>query len=238
MSVFSLERDLDITENAFHKTNLPYNTTLKMDGLKLLSYIKNESIPVCFFDPQYRGIMDKMNYGNEGARQKFRAKMEQMSEEIIIEFIQRIDSVLIPSGHMFLWVDKFHLCEGFHDWLENTKLHIVDLLTWDKQKMGMGYRTRRQVEYLVILQKEPLRAKGVWSKHNIPDIWSEKVKNINHAHPKPIGLQKELILATSNENDIILDPAAGTFSVMKAAIETNRRFIGCDISYGELYGIN
>ena len=67
---------------------------------------------------------------------------------------------------------------------------------------------------------------------------SEKVKNSNHAHPKPIGLQKELILATSNENDIVLDPAAGTFSVMNAAIATNRRFIGCDISYGELYGIN
>ncbi|OHD53579.1 MAG: modification methylase [Spirochaetes bacterium GWF1_51_8] len=238
MSVFSLERDLEFSHTVVNDVGLPYNKALKMEGLEFLSHISDNSIPVCFFDPQYRGIMDKMNYGNEGVRQKLRAKLEQMSEEVISEFIKRIHQVMIPSGHLFLWIDKFHLCEGFGDWLKNTSFRIVDLITWDKQKMGMGYRTRRQVEYLVVIQKEPQRAKGAWKKHDIPDVWSEKVKNSNHAHPKPIGLQKELILATSNENDIVLDPAAGTFSVMNAAIATNRRFIGCDISYGELYGIN
>ena len=60
-------------------------------------------------------------------------------------------------------------------------------------KMGMGYRSRRYAEILMVLQKDPRKAKGVWKIHNIPDIWEEKVKRINGVHPKPVGLQGELI---------------------------------------------
>lgn len=35
--------------------------------------------------------------------------------------------MLIPSGHLFLWVDKFHLCTGVLDWFKNTDLELVDL---------------------------------------------------------------------------------------------------------------
>ena len=36
-----------------------------MDGIELLSLIEDGDVSCCFFDPQYRGIMEKMNYGNE-----------------------------------------------------------------------------------------------------------------------------------------------------------------------------
>ena len=55
-------------------------------------------------------------------------------------------------------------------------MSTVDAMTWDKGRMGMGYRTRRRTEYLLVLQKEPTRAKGVWTAHDIPDIWLEKVE--------------------------------------------------------------
>lgn len=64
-----------------------------------------------------------------------------------------MDRVLIPTGHLFLWVDKFHLCQGISNWIENTTLSIVDMIVWDKDKMGMGYRSRRQCEYLIVLLK-------------------------------------------------------------------------------------
>ena len=41
-----------------------------------------------------------------------------MPEATIAEFVRDVDRVLAPSGHLFLWVDKFHLCEGFEAWLE------------------------------------------------------------------------------------------------------------------------
>ena len=46
--------------------NLKKNFKYKTDGLQLLSKIENDSIATAFFDPQYRGILDKLKYGNEG----------------------------------------------------------------------------------------------------------------------------------------------------------------------------
>ncbi len=205
------------------------NKKNQMDGIDLLALIPNSSIKLSFFDPQYRGIMDKMKYGNEGARQKQRALLTQMSEETIINFIKEIDRVLTPSGHLMLWVDKFHLAEGVLPWFDGTDLNLVDVITWDKGKIGMGYRTRRKAEYLVILQKSPKRARDVWLVHDIPDVWLEKVKP-THAHSKPIQLQSALINATTLKGDLVLDPASGGFSVFEACKIIGRDFIGADLT--------
>lgn len=205
----------------------------KIDGLVLLKSIDTESVKVAFFDPQYRGVLDKLSYGNEGVgRGKARSSLQQMDLGTIIKFINEINRVLLPSGHLFLWVDKFHLCQGVLEWFMHTDLNLVDMITWDKDKIGMGYRTRRKSEYLIIFQKKPIRAKDVWKSHSIPDVWTEKVVK-THPHSKPINLQKTLIEATSNEGDLILDPAAGGYSVFEACKIINRNFIGGDIEYGE-----
>ena len=205
----------------------------KTDGVVLLSDINSCSVATAFFDPQYRGVLDKLNYGNEGkGRGKNRCELPQMSEEVIMQFIQEICRVLRPSGHLFLWVDKFHLCQSVQPWLEKTDLEIVDMITWDKGKMGMGYRSRRRSEYLIVLQKQPTRAKGCWLTHNIPDVWNEKTPK-KHPHSKPIELQARLIEATSQKDDYILDPASGGYSVFDACKKTGRNFIGGDIEYGE-----
>lgn len=132
-----------------------------------------------------------------------------------------------------MWIDKFHLCQSISPWLEGTKLNIVDLITWDKGKIGMGYRTRRKSEYLIVLQKSPVQAKACWTDHGIPDVWSEKVEKV-HPHSKPIELQRRLIAATTQPGDYVLDPAAGGFSVLTACeLLGDRNFIGADLVYGD-----
>ena len=197
-------------------------------GLSLLRPLFPDSWPLVIFGPQYRGVLDKMSYGNEGERQKHRARVEQMSEDRIGEFIREIGRVLRPSGHLFLWIDKFHLCTGsLHVWAHGTPLETVDMITWDKGRMGMGYRSRRQSEYLVILQKAPLRAKGIWTDHSIPDVVQEKVAR--GMHRKPIEMQRRLIEAVTEPGDVVIDPAAGTYSVLAACQKSGRRFLGCDL---------
>ena len=210
------------------------NRKNKMNGLDLLDLLDKESIKVTFFDPQYRGVLDKLSYGNEGkSRGKDRSALPQMSQEIIFEFLAKIELVLKPNGYLFLWLDKFHLFE-VKSWIENYQsLEIVDMIVWNKLKIGMGYRTRRKSEYLVVIQKAPKQAKSTWTLHNIPDVWDEKILDKNHTHAKPIELQKQLILATTNENDLVLDPASGGYSVFRACKETGRNFIGCDLEFGE-----
>ena len=211
---------------------LKANKRMKMDGLKFLAKLPEAAIPVAFFDPQYRGVLDKLQYGNEGKkRSQRRCALQQMTEKVIADFIVAIDRVLMPSGHLFLWMDKFHLCNGFREWLDGTDLDAVDLVSWDKGRIGMGYRSRRTTEYCVVLQKQPRRAKGVWKVHNIPDTWREKPGSRNgHPHKKPVGLQGALIAAVSNEDDIVIDPAAGDFTVLEAAAQQGRNFLGCDLN--------
>ncbi len=207
------------------------NTRLRMDGQDFLSKLPADAIPVAFFDPQYRGILDRMAYGNEGrSRERRRSALQQMPEPVIRQFISGMDRVLIPSGHLFLWVDKFHLCEGVSGWFSDTGLELVDMLTWDKGTFGMGYRTRRRAEYCVVLQKRPKKAKGVWKVHNIPDVVRESVSQKEHPHSKPVELQGALLCAVSNEGDYVIDPAAGSFSVMTAARNHGRVFLGCDLN--------
>jgi site-specific DNA-methyltransferase (adenine-specific) len=208
------------------------NQRNQMDGLTLLQMFQDNSIPAVFFDPQYRGVMDKMKYGNECARQKERAILPQMSDDIIIKFIHEISRTLIPSGHLLLWIDKFHLVEGVKPWFKDTKLELVDMITWDKGKIGMGYRTRRKSEYLIIAQKIPKKAKGYWISHDIPDVWLEKVANV-HPHSKPEQLQASIINAIVKPNDFVVDPASGGFSVMRSALSVGRKFIGCDLLGGQ-----
>jgi len=228
MSVFSPGRVAAQPEFALPR-GLKFNARQRMDGLKLLKLLPGNCAPLIFFDPQYRSVLDKQRYGNEGARQKKRALLPQMSGETIRQFLAQSQRALMPGGHLMLWVDKFIFCAELPALLAGSQLQVVDMLTWNKKRMGMGYRTRRVSEHIAVLQKPPVRAKGVWQDHGIPDVWDEKVSTAAHPHAKPVRLQERLIAATTNEGDIVIDPAAGGYSVLEAAQNTGRRFLGCDM---------
>ena len=229
-NVYSGKRDRAAPEFVL-PSGLEFDSRLEMDGCDFLRLLPADCVPAVFFDPQYRGILDRMGYGNEGVnRGRQRSALVQMKDDTITEFIHLIADALVPSGHLFLWTDKFHLCTGFSGWHEGTKLRTVDLITWEKAHIGMGYRTRRKSEYLVVMQKLPLRAKGVWTIHNIPDVWKENSRLKGWPHRKPVELQRRLIEAVTGPGEIVVDPAAGSFSVMEACRGSGRRFLGCDLN--------
>lgn len=223
------------------------NRRLHGDGLLLLAQLPAESASACFFDPQYRHIMEKMKYGNEGARQKERAQLPQMNDEIIVKFLKAITYAMKPGGYIFFWMDKFMLAEGVHLGLlkaanENRKkkglyyIHQVDMLTWKKGRIGMGRRTRRASEFCLILQTTP-KSIRTWTNKSIPDVWEERVPNwrSKHTHTKPLQLICELIESVTQPGDLIADPCAGSFTTLDACQVTDRNFIGCDLS--PKYGI-
>lgn len=125
-----------------------------------------------FFDLQYRGILDKMHYGNEGKKSGIaRAGLQQMDGLTIVRFIKEINRIVKPSGHLFLWI-------------ELTDFNIVDMIVCDKRKIGMGYRTRRKSEYLMVLQKSPVRAKAVGQTMVFPTHgWERQKKSTLTANP-------------------------------------------------------
>jgi len=64
------------------------------------------------------------------------------------------------------------------------------------------------------------------------NLWSVNSKQgecnaLNRIHPtqKPLELIEKLLLTYSNENDIVLDNTAGSFTTAIACLETNRKYI-------------
>jgi site-specific DNA-methyltransferase (adenine-specific) len=202
------------------------NIAQQGDALDLLTSLPDACAALVFFDPQHRGVLDKLKFGNEGARQRERCALPAMGEDYIDACLREIARVLEPSGYCMLWLDTYGLCEAHHKRVADC-LKCVDLIAWDNQRPGMGYRTRRRGDYLMVLQRPPKTAKN-WRDHGIPNRWAEKVNRKIHPHVKPIGLIERLIGAVTLPGDLVIDPAAGSFGVQHAALRLGREFIGCD----------
>ena len=208
------------------------SSTLQGDALALLRSLPDGCTPLGFFDPQYRDNLDKQKYGNEGVnRQQRRCALPQMSRPYIDQCSREFARVLKPSGYLMLWEDAFNFCQGKHLAVADV-LPCVDAIAWDKGYYGQGARARRQGSYLAILQKPPIKARATWKDHKIPDRWTERIirPKSQHPHLKPIGLIARLIGAVTVPGDLVVDPAAGSFVVMRVANEMGRRFVGCDIA--------
>ena len=207
----------------------PCDVALRGDALTLLPSLPDGCTPLVFFAPQYRGVLEKLQYGNEGARQKGRFALPAMTGDYIDQCCREAARVLAPGAYLLRWSDTFHLCEGDHLRIADV-LKCADLIAWDNLRPGNGYRTRRRGDYLLVLQKPPLRAKATWRDHGIPSRWPEKVDRKTHPHAKPAGLIARLIGAVTAPGDLVVDPAAGSFIVMRVGNDMGRNFVGCDIA--------
>jgi len=76
-----------------------------------------------------------------------------------------------------------------------------------------------------ILKKPHKQMRSVWNINTTPR--SEK-KFGKHPTQKPKALLKRIILASTNERDLILDPFTGSSTTGLVAVEYGRKFIGID----------
>lgn len=208
------------------------NVRQVMDGLALLRALPAKCTPLMIFDPQYRQVLDKMNFGNEGrGKQTRRFELPQMSDVTIRRFVEQAERIVRPSGHLMIWMDKFALGSGhWRRWLPDaTALTVVETIVWDKANFGMGARARRRFEVAQILQAPPKRADGVWRDRTITDCWTEQADFTVHPHAKPLQLTQRLIRCVTKRGDLVVDPAAGSYSTLTCCQATGREFVGCDL---------
>lgn len=88
--------------------------------------------------------------------------------------------------------------------------------------MGMGCCARGQAEYLVVLQKTLERVK--WVDRSAQQTRCLEREDAARWPPGGPACRRD------QRRDIVIDLAAGSFSVMEACRRTGRRFLGCDIN--------
>lgn len=75
------------------------------------------------------------------------------------------------------------------------------------------------------LKKEGKQMRSVWS---VPAPKRSEKKEGRHPTQKPLALLERVVLASSDEGDLVLDPFAGSSTTAIAALRHRRRFIGIE----------
>lgn len=101
------------------------------------------------------------------------------------------------------------------------------LIVWDKGNSTPTQYYMNSYELILMLRKEKAKYINNMGTKNILRI--PNTKNKVHPTEKPVELMQIFIENSSNENDIVLDPFIGSGSTAVVCIESNRKFVGCEI---------
>lgn len=102
-------------------------------------------------------------------------------------------------------------------------LHRLGLMRFTPKTAAGGYRP----EFKKYLEKGlPLQDIVL----DIPPLNSQSKERLGYPTQKPSRLIDRIILASSNEGDVVFDPFCGCGTTLFSASRLNRRWIGCDIA--------
>src|SRR5260370_32482352 len=75
--------------------------------------------------------------------------------------------------------------------------------------------------------KRGKQMKSVWEIRP-PESWEKRFGK--HPTQKPVALLERILLASTNEGDLVLDPFAGSGTTLVAAFRLHRNAVGCELS--------
>ena len=220
------------------------------DSLSILKKIEPKSIDVIFADPPYflsgNGIScsaGKMVSVKKGAwdekidikeKHKFNKKWIRLCKEILKD-----DGTIWISGTM-------HNIYSIGMALEEEGFKIINNITWRKLNPPPNISCRAFVhstETILWAKKDIKKSKHKFNyelmremnnNKQMKDVWetsltkpSEK-KCGKHPTQKPIALLEKIILASTDEGDLILDPFNGSGTTGIVASRLNRKYIGIE----------
>ena len=228
------------------------------NSIEILKSIKKDSIDMVFADPPYglsndgitckNGKMVSVNKGDwdksNGTKDDFRFHNQ---------WIKACKRVLKPNGT--IWISgTYHSIYACGYSLQLNGFKILNDISWYKPNaapnLSCKYFTASH-ETLIWAIKEPSERHtynyetmkfGDWHQKDMiknedkqmRSVWSiatpSKSEKEFGKHPtqKPQKLLERVVLSSTNENDVILDPFTGSSTTGVVALKYNRKFIGID----------
>ncbi len=228
------------------------------DCLKILEQLPENSIDMIFADPPYllsnggftvqAGKMVSVNKGqwdvSNGLKKDF---------EFHIEWIKACHRVLKPGGT--IWISgTYHSIYQCGFALQVNKFHILNDIIWFKPNASPNLSCRfftASHETLIWARKdkngrhkfnyEKMKG-GHWSddflkkpNKQMRSVWAigtpkpEEKKFGKHPTQKPIDLRVRIIVASTDKDDLVLDPFTGSSTTGIASHLNYRKFIGIDL---------
>lgn len=196
-----------------------YNT----DCIEFMNSLSNNSIDLTLTDIPY----DVVNRESNGLR-SFNKKEADIITFNLDKFISEV--VRITKGSIYIF------CSTEQVSTIRSKLVLNKLSTrlciWEKTNpspVNGQYMWLSGIECCIYAKKP----KATFNEHCKNTVWrfptTRRKGGKIHPTEKPEKLLKYLIETSSNPNDLVFDPCAGSGSTLKVAKELNRKYLGCEL---------
>src|SRR5690348_17994584 len=230
------------------------------DCLDLLQKIPASSVDLVFADPPYflsnGGITchaGKMVSVNKGSWDKLpgldsgpvRARFDEV-HAFNTAWLAACQRLLKPNGS--IWVSgTAHVIHSVGFAMQQLGFKLLNDISWVKPNpppnlscryfthatetiiwAAKNSKSRHTFNYK--LMKETNRGKQMKSVWEIkpPEVWEKKFGK--HPTQKPVALLERILLASSNEGDLVLDPFSGGGTTLLSALHIRRYALGCELS--------
>lgn len=214
------------------------------DAIDLFKSLDDESVNLIIADPPYNLGKD---YGNNHDLKGF--------DEYILftkEWLMEAKRVLKPNGtiYVFMGVRFISYLYGVMD--KDLQLFFNSWIVWHyTQGLGKtkGFSPRHDdilvfnkgKEFIFNLDNIRVPQKFYRERNNMRganpgDVWQfshvhySNPNRQNHPTQKPEGVIERIVLASSNENDLILDPFSGSGTTLRVCQQLNRKVIGFELN--------
>jgi len=214
------------------------------DALVEMGKIKSNSVDLIVTDPPYNLGKD---YGNNHDVQGFDEYLSFSRN-----WLRQSHRILKPSGTLYVFMG-FRFISYLYDILDRELLMFFNSwIVWHyTQGMGKtkGFSPRhddilmftKSKEYKFNLDNVRVPQKYYRDRNNMRganpgDVWEFSHVHYcngsrqNHPTQKPEGLIERMILASSDEEDLVVDPFSGSGTTLRVCQQLNRRAIGIEIN--------
>jgi site-specific DNA-methyltransferase (adenine-specific) len=169
----------------------------------------------------------------------------EMNHEFNTAWLSRCQKLLKPNGT--IWVSgTHHIIYSVGYAMQQLGMKILNDIIWEKPNpppnLSCRYFTHSTETILWAAKNEKSKhcfnydeMRKMNSGKQMKSVWSMTAPNGDekefgkHPTQKPIKLLERIILASTNEGNLVFDPFSGSSTTGVAAIKWKRNFVGCEL---------
>jgi DNA modification methylase len=247
---------MDITPKTHNSSFMKLNTVIQGDCIEELKKIYDNSIDLIFADPPYNMQLENVLYrpnntkvdGVDDDWDKFGSFNEY--DDFCSAWLKECRRILKDTGTIWV-IGSYHNIFRVGTIMLNLGYWILNDVTWHKTNPMpnfLGKRFTNATETLLWCSKSKETRKYTFNhklmkKYNggkqMTSVWriglcigEERLKGEDgkkaHSTQKPEELLKRVILSTTRQGDVVLDPFFGTGTTGAAAKKLKRNYIGIE----------
>jgi len=210
------------------------------DAIELMAQLPAESVDVIWTDPPY-GHKNHEGDWNSSLNELRGLENKPIANDSQDEMRVLVDAMLSGAARVLKHDCCCCCCSAgggpspTFGWLAQRMdaggLSFFHCVVWDKLNPGLGWRYRRQSEFVMVAHRSGGKLRWADDSVAVPNVF-RLMPDRERIHPneKPLKLVESFLSWHSKESDLIFDPFLGGGTTAVAAAKLGRHFLGFEIS--------